>query len=378
MTKILYVPQLSFIDKQSGRFLLDSDSNIAFLRRMLLVLHETLPEWDINLMLPEHLDSPDFIFPKFLHKIKNEKLFINDAFLGRVHFPINEWKRSLALIKPDALFLNTPELVQNFTILKEKLNLDFKIITYNHWVDLVNVQRVSSTMSYLWRQTEGAYKSDIALFNSNFIIEKFLNSTKQFFGTGIADTLKEKCLPLYIPWKKKNVTKNKKVSSKVSIMWAQRLSKNSFYAEDQKFWWKLFNKYENQLDLSVSNPSGFPKLENVECGPWDYPEFLQKLANVDLSFGPTQSPIQYSLNVLDSLEVNTPAFLMYKDAFEEMLWPEYPFASIFKEGLIQKFEELFTKDKIWELRESAKNLLRYFRFDDNTVKDQLRQISYYL
>lgn len=382
MTKILWIPQLSFIDKQSGQFLLDSDSNIAFLRRMLPVLHNTLPDWDIDLMLPEHLDSADLIFPKVLHKIKNEKLFINDAFLGRVHCPIVEWKRVLTLTEPDVLFLNTPELVQTFTTLREKLNLDFKIITYNHWVDLIDVQRVPSSMSYIWRQTEGAYKSDIALFNSNFIIEKFLNSTRSFFGNGIADSLEQKCLPLYIPWKSKNITKNKKISSKVSIMWSQRLSQNSFYLEDREKWFNIFDKYSDKIDLFVSNPAGFSTSESKtytkETGPWDYAEFLQKLANVDLSFGPTASPIQWSLNFCDALEVGTPSFVQYKDAFTEIIRPEYPFASLSKEGLVAQFEELFMKAKIWELREKSKNLTKYFAFDNKTVKQQLLQMNEFL
>lgn len=379
MTKILWVPQLSFIDKQTHKFLLDSDSNIAFLRRLLPIICEEFPNWDIDLMLPDHLDSPDLIHPEYLHKIKAQKLFIPDAFLGRIHFPVQLWKRVLNLTEPDILWLNTLELVQNFTTLREKMGLKFKIVTYNHWVDLIDIPRVPEAMNYLWRQTEGTYKNDVALFNSNFIIEKFLNSTRSFFGNSIANTLQEKCLPLYIPWKKKESIKNKKINSKVSIMWSQRLSLNSFYNEDKLFWWKLFEKYSKQLDVSVSNPSGFPKLENVsECGMWDYNEFLKKLANADLSFGPMQSPIQWSLNLCDSLEVDTPAFLIYKDAFKEMLWPEYPFGSIFKEGLVQKFEALFTDNRIWELRERSKDLTRYFRFNDETVKEQLRQVSYYL
>ena len=378
MTKVLYIPQLSFINKANHKFLLDTDSNMHFLRRMLPVLHETLPEWDINLMLPDFLDTPDLIFPEFLHKIKDQKLFIPDAFLGRVHFPIQEWKRVLKLTEPDILWLNTLELVQNFTTLREKMGLKFKIISYNHWVDLIDVPRVPEAMNYLWRQLEGAYKSDVTLLNCTFIRKKFLDSTRSFFGDRIVDTLQEKVLPLYIPWKKKDVTKQKKIDSKVSIMWAQRLSSNSFYAEDQKLWWSLFEKYANQIDLSVSNSSGFPKLENVECGPWEYDEFLKRLGNVDLTFGPTQNPVQWSLNVTDALEVNTPAFLIYKDAFQEMLWPEYSFGSVFKEGLIQKFEELFTKDKIWELRERSKDLTKYFRFDNETIKEQLLHLSYYL
>lgn len=375
MTKVLYVPQLSFIDKQSGHFLLDSDSNIHFLRRMLPVLHQALPEWDIDLMLPDHLDSADFIFPKFLHKIKNEKLFINDAFLGRVHFPIEEWKRVLLLTEPDILFLNTPELTQNFTTLREKLALDFKIITYNHWVALNDAQRVPSSMSYIWRQVEGAFKSDVALFNSKFIIEKFLVSTQSFLGNNISSALCAKTLPLYIPWKEKNILISEKLTSEVSIMWSQRLSTNPFYLEDKQFWWKFFNKYADQIHLSISNPSGFERQKGMAYGPWDYSEFLERLANVDLTFGPTGSPIQWSLNFCDSLEVDTPSFVEYKDAFLEMVQPEYSFMSLSKEGLVEQFEELFTGEKIWELREKSKNLSQYFAFGDDTVREQLLKIE---
>lgn len=377
MTKILWIPQLSFIQKNTSKFLLDEDSNMHFARRIFPVIHKTFPDWTIDLITPEFFDAPEFSHVDYVNKLKYTALFTPDAMLGRIYFPLDAWKTLLKISEPDIVFLNTPELVQNLTALREKMQLKFKIVTYNHWVELSDVPRVTEATSYIWRQTEGAVKSDMALFNSKYIIRRFVDSTLSNFGPQIREKLVGKIFPLYIPHKRRTFVKNKKVSSKVSVLWAQRLSENLFYKKDREYWFKIFNKYSDDVELSVSNPSGFDIANNTfkESGPWDHTEFLQKLANADLTFGPMQSPIQWSLNLTDSLEVNTPAFVLDKDAIFEMVQWHYPFASLSQIGLTRMFEELITRDRIWELREKSKNLSRYFAFDDATIREQLLKIE---
>lgn len=383
--KILWVPQLSFIDKRTNEFLLDSDSNMHFLRRLLPVLHDTFKEWKIDLVIPEHLDSTEFRFPGYLCKIKNSKVFTPDAFLGRVFFPIDEWKKIINLTEPDILWLNTPELVQQFTTLREKLNKKFKIITYHHWVDLIDVPRVPEAMSYIWRETEGGYKSDVTLFNSKFIMNKFFDSTTAFFGNTITNKIAAKTFPLYIPWQYTKMSKSLKIDlSLVHIIWTQRLSENPFYAQDREFWWKIFREHKDRISIALSNPSGFniKKSSNIlkglnvtEIGPWSYNDLLIKLRNADLSFGPTGSPIQWSLNVTDSLEMNTPSFVIYKDAIIEMLESYYPFAASNQTELSNIIRALFNNyNTIYELRKMSNHLSHYFAFDNSTIKKQLMSI----
>ena len=147
--KFLLLPQLSFRNAKNE---LDpiKDSNYVFNINLLKSLQHAGHECELILPGGEYDD-----------------LFINNPFYSRFVFNFNAAERLIKDKKPDVVLENEPTKIMAWNALKFNKKIDFKLYTYNHWLDTLIDRKVPCDyLTYMYRQFEGHLYADKTGFNS--------------------------------------------------------------------------------------------------------------------------------------------------------------------------------------------------------------------
>lgn len=165
--KLLWVPQISTVDKKTGRFILDADSNIIVFKNYKEALRKLGVELTIVLPYQEQVEETD---PLFLHSVN----------VIRIEYPKNVFESRFFLDRKGAMrvvlncgiehindfdwaVINDPCLVAQWKILFKTMQCKTKIATINHWIDNPSYPKIDPSTTYAFRQLEGMYTADIAL-----------------------------------------------------------------------------------------------------------------------------------------------------------------------------------------------------------------------
>jgi hypothetical protein len=175
--KILLIPQLSFRNSKNE---LDpiKDSNYVFNINLMKALK--FEGHDCELILPTMYK--DTIYGKIKPAETGYDMFVNNPFYSRFVFNFDEAQRLIEDKHPDIILENEPTKVMSWNALKFNRKYNFKVYTYNHWLDTIFDRKVPCDyLTYMYRQFEGHLFADKSGFNSNFAINLFLENAKQLF-----------------------------------------------------------------------------------------------------------------------------------------------------------------------------------------------------
>ncbi|MHA1333240.1 MAG: hypothetical protein ACTSPL_04095 [Candidatus Odinarchaeia archaeon] len=252
MIKILWEPQISSIDKRTGKFL-ESDSNVSFMLRM---IEATRSFAEIHPIIPSDL-----------HRLilrKNVKTyyimqFEKDPMRSRFLFDKDFWETVLKLNDYNLIFLNDPTHVAQVKCILKKLHLDVPIATYNHWI--ARSGDLKFEVSPIMRQIEGQIYADIIFTNSEaakrMILEQMLSSPIRISPDKI------KILPPPAPKIKRREKRNSGpiflYNNRLSFVYEYQVSLHNFILILKNL------KTENvEFKVIFTNPSGYSKRQLEE------------------------------------------------------------------------------------------------------------------
>lgn len=318
--KILWLPQISSVSKIDHSWLLDTDSNINLMRRF-------------KNLLPDEMVT---VSPEPLHFIETRvepDLFTKNSIFSRFHFDADKWYQIIRDIDPDIVVNNTVELTRNFDMLRRHTDLDFKLFSYNHWVAFQGTTRL-----FMDLQIDAAKHCDVYFLQTNWCIKNF----------GVPDARK-----LSIPWYD---IKTEQRTGPFKVLWPHRISTHPYYANQFERWQPFLEKLGDAV--TYSNPT--VSRENPAT-PISYLDFRRRLRTFDIVVPILDSPIQWVLNMQESIEAGAPSPIMYIESYPEMVNREYPF--IFDtEKQIQSYVRLLSKAP------SILELHRTITIDDSMIQ----------
>ena len=156
------LPQLSFRNAKNE---LDpiKDSNYVFCTNLMKALK--FEGHECELILPGEYD-----------------IFVNNPFYSRFVFNFDAAEKLIKDKNPDIIFENEPTKVMCWNALRFNKKLNFKVFTYNHWLDTIVDRKVPcDSLTYMYRQFEGHLYADKSGFNSHFAIDLFLTNAQKLF-----------------------------------------------------------------------------------------------------------------------------------------------------------------------------------------------------
>lgn len=183
---ILYCPQISMYDKQTGKLTPEADGNVNMMRNTILEWHNNRPDDKFYVLLPAELQGKSIL--KILPNIT--PIFINSyvvsARINRYNFPMNEIVSLLYKdLKFDLLINDVIELTGNF---KQMFKINFgyepKIISNIRHVD------EGGYSDYIYRVIDGIKQSDITTILSESMKKKLIRQiTNAGLGYGYTDEM---------------------------------------------------------------------------------------------------------------------------------------------------------------------------------------------
>lgn len=240
--RILWIPQISCMSSDR-KVLLNKDSNITFLRKLLSTQMFKRNEVDVCFEFNmKHEDLDNDFWKNFDGVVfRNTKREFAGAFNERFDFDSSrfmEIKNNNE--KYDIIFVNEPSKVLPLkNIFKES-----KVVTYIHWLAADNMKFLE------YRQREGIENADLCFVNSNFVIYKMkklgynTNNVRVFYPTA-----NEEIMDL-------------KVDVGMNIIYNHRLSSDGYYKSAYNNLVRVMDMLEDDLGLEnmptvyFTNPSG--------------------------------------------------------------------------------------------------------------------------
>lgn len=334
--KILFDLQLSFIDKLTNKFKVDNDSNYNFTKNAILGLYELDSTIEFGLVLPPISDIEDTRFfdgSNFLGANINfyfahyEKDFIRSRF----DFPYNEIKSVIDKFKPDIIWTNDFCRVASYKLLQR--NQRFKIVAYNHWIDNFIYPKVPSEHTYLFRQVEGAYQADYAVFNTNMGISLFMDGVHDIFTDKLSSIIAPKC-KIVKPAFNFNYLENVKDYKQdiITVLFNHRLSPLPYYSSNFEQFKCVCNELIKSYNFNVilTNPSGY-KMENIPsymqvCNMPNYFEYLQFISSCHFAVGLFfDSPGTWSMSLAEAAACGLPLVLPNKPGYYDIVPRNYKY-----------------------------------------------------
>ncbi|MFH1668259.1 MAG: glycosyltransferase, partial [Candidatus Komeilibacteria bacterium] len=269
---------------------------------------------------------------------------------------INRLKEICDEIKPDFIWTNDMTRVPTYQLIS-----DAKIICYNHWIDNRIMPKISEDKTYIFRQAEGAYKSDLAIVNSKFGIEFFLLGLKDYFTDEIIQEISNKIIPVP-PLINMDLTRREEKFTKPTFLFNHRLSSLGYYKDNFDMFVKACNQLDFAFDVILTNPSGYiisdlpkyMKILNFES----YNEYLDMVSRCWACVGVfLNSYGTWSMSMTDAIVSNTLVILPNMYGYPEMVPQDYGY----------KFSNI---DELVELLNFATHLPPAVRMslEDNNIK----------
>jgi hypothetical protein len=170
MKKVLYIPFFSQQDKETGEFILESDSNMHIMRNIVKVLNGF--ECDVDVALP--YEPSGIMIGDYNYKYFKP---FNNNVMQRYHFEANDYI-NLFSEKYDLIINNTPPVTKNIYATYYYLYKKFpKIVSITHFVDYPSMVKVPDKISYWSRQVDSAEVSNLSVFISSLSKKMFLEES---------------------------------------------------------------------------------------------------------------------------------------------------------------------------------------------------------
>lgn len=275
MKKILWFPQLATNDKQTGKIIINSDSNITILNGM---IENLTPDYSFDIVMPAaeycnccYTEAITTNVLEFLIRIRQSKHKPINAFTLRYDFDFEEITQLVIDSNPDFIVNNTPSLTRNLKAvlfhLKNKLDHKPKLINFLHFLDYPGEDKVPKEISYFIRQIEGILCADMAVFQSYTVRNKAIAAIEEYFPK-----IKEITNPnlkvavwnaTYSQTQIDKITSSK--FDKKTIMFPNRLSSTN-YSNHLRFFEAIRNlsKQREDFEVIVNNPTQYLKTEEVQ------------------------------------------------------------------------------------------------------------------
>jgi len=274
MKKALWIPQLATVDKITGKTIINADSNITIMNGVINKLHE---EFVFYVLLPEQekcncLHSEAISEHAYILNSLNAPIH---SFALRYDFNFNEMMDIITTSQPDIIVNNTPSLTRNIKAVAYLAKNKAKIISFLHFLDHPEENKVPCEVSYFIRQMEGILCADKAVFQSYTVAEKAM----QALNTYLPD-MKHLLNPLidaegdhlhYDIWNATysqdaiNKYQGEKQFDKKTIVFPNRLSSTN-YSNHLRFFEAIRNisKTRNDFQVIVNNPTKYMSYIEIE------------------------------------------------------------------------------------------------------------------
>jgi len=259
MKKILYILQQSIYNKNEKW--LTADSNIQMMRGLLKEIHHDF-KWDI--LIAPIKDFADIKSYKEIFNSPNVK-FIPwkrpiSAFDNRYHFDTVEFKKIIEKGKYDIVWSNISELTRNIKTVLTYAKSQAKIIHACYWMDCpcIGEEKVSKTISYDWRQFDGAECADVVAFTCGSTKQAFFDNAKRKFNKKYINNIKKKSIIFDFGFSLREILDNYNPEkfNKATIVFGNRLSEINYTHHEEVI--EAVNKlYKRRKDFQIifTNPS---------------------------------------------------------------------------------------------------------------------------
>lgn len=321
MKKLLYDLQLSFIDKASGKFMTEYDSNFNFCRG---ICENLANDVDITVMVPSEKQTQLFTH---IQSAEEFQLTYNQNVFGSRFTDfcnMEELKTAIDKVEPDFIWTNDMVRVPSY-----KLLTNAKIMSYSHWIDNRIMPKISVDKTFIFRQAEGAWKSDLTMVNSQYGIKLFIDGLYDYFRPNIIEDINKKIIavpPLIDPY---HIVHSEKFE-KPTFMFNHRLSSLPYYQHNYDEFVKACNQLDFDFEVLLTNPSGYivkdlPKyMKIVHTDSYDeYLKILSKCWACVAVFPDSHGT--WSMSISDAIIANTLVVVPDRFGYPEMVQKNYPF-----------------------------------------------------
>jgi hypothetical protein len=297
-------------------------------------LMQHIPDLEVVFVLPDNIDI-EFSYlqiPGFTYYL-DSNLFIRDVFFSRFEFRSKAMKKCIEKIQPDIIFCNDPCQVGGLRAVLSNLGFDIPIVSYNHWMDNEFDRKVPVYMTYYYRQVEGAIKSDLCCFNSDFAIDLFNRGVHCEFQNQIASKITFKSLKVPPPLDFSQFRPKKKFD-KFTIIFSHRISSLPYYWTNWTRFLDLLVDSESDFDVIVTDPSGkltdadkhkyydmFPRIKNIGC--LSYEAYLDKLAKSHMAVGLFAHKGMWSISLAEAIASKCATIIPNHSGYKELVPKNY-------------------------------------------------------
>ena len=379
MKRLLYDLQLSFINKATGKFMVEQDSNFNFCRGIEKNLNKNFQDTSMYVLTPARYQAEEFTHLEFASEIPIE--YNADVFASRFtdFADMKQLKDTIDWIKPDVIWTNDMTRVPAY-----KLFTDAKIIAYNHWIDNRIMPKISEDKTYVFRQAEGAWKSDLPLLNSQFGCNFFISGLYDFIEGGeIIPQIRSKLYAIPPLVDIANAVKSPKFE-RPTIMFNHRMSSLPYYKKNFDAFVTAceYLKKFCDFDVILTNPSGYalselPKYMKVVTTN-SYAEYLKVLSKCWLCVAAFfESYGTWSMSVTDAILANTVVMLPNKFGYPEMVKPGYEYLCDNDAALQSKLRIFITYFDIAGAEKTAEENLK-FAAENYSTKTKFEKLQAFL
>jgi hypothetical protein len=194
---ILYIPQLSMYDKQTGKFLPEADGNINMMRNFINEWHKYRKNDWFYILLP--MDENIKLYWNDGIKANRTKLYyksyVTSARVNRFNFPMDEIKDILIWnnikSKYDLVICDVPELARNIKVMFSVLfGYEPKIISNIRHVD--DPSQPKSSYDYTLRLADGIAASDVCTILSESMEDILITELDKYLKGSYNDEIMSK------------------------------------------------------------------------------------------------------------------------------------------------------------------------------------------
>ena len=331
--------------------------------------------YNFNHQLKKSLEYNDQEAILILPDGTNDFKFVTDPFYSRFTFDFDGAINLIEKYNPDVVLENDPAKVMCWNMIRFNLKKQFKIFTYNHWLDTKWDRKIDNDYcTYMYRQFEGHKYADKSGFNSNFAIGLFMRNASHLFKDDF-EAINRKLFKLpplidideFIPYednKKENI-----------IVFSHRISALPYYWKNLTNTLDLIKRSDllKSMTLMITNPSNKDhksvieelearELENYEFANLSRTQYLDMISRARMGFCLFESPGMWSISAVE-LSYFCPVIGLNHSGYSELL--NFKFDSMNTIN-IEYVEEIFKNP---EINESYKG---FFKTIDVKTNDYIR------
>ena len=342
--KILFDLQLSFVDKATNLFKVDSDSNFNFTKNAITGILNLDPTIEIGLILPPSKMMYGSNYDLVSQMPANVKYYRapyhTDYLKSRFLFPYAEVIEIVDDFAPDVVWTNDFARVEYYLLAKRDTSAAFKVVAYNHWIDNTIYPKVDSQYTYIYRQLEGAMQADLIMFNTLYGLKFFLNGLTASNLT--PDGLRWQytlALPPLLDCEAIRSMASPVKFEEPSIIFNHRMSSLNYYSDNFQNFFQACESLQVEYPFKVycTNPSGYnlelPEyMEGVSLEKYeDYINFISK-CHIGVGFF-LEGHGQWSMSLAELAVLGIPFIIPNMFGYPSLVPPYYPYLfNSFSEG----------------------------------------------